>query len=168
MTDAIALSEELLLTLTSDIVAAHVGNNSVMVSDMPQLIASVHGALAGLGIEETAVEALPEPAVPIRSSVKPDYIVCLEDGRKMKTLRRHLKTAYNMTPDDYRKRWNLPADYPMVAPGYTARRRELAITIGLGRKQAKAAAAQAPESSSPPVKAAPKKRAPRKSAKAPA
>jgi len=168
MTDATALSEELLLTLTSDIVAAHVGNNSVTVSEMPQLIASVHGALTALGIEEPAVEPLPEPAVPIRSSVKPDYIVCLEDGRKMKTLKRHLKNRYDMTPDDYRKRWNLPADYPMVAPGYTARRRELAITIGLGRKQAKAAAVQAPESSPLPVKAAPKKRAPRKSAKAPA
>ena len=125
---------EMLITLTSDIVAAHVSNNSVSVEDVPTLIANVYGALSNLG-KEAVVEAAPlEPAVSIRSSVKPDYIVCLEDGKKMKMLKRHLMTAYNMTPEEYRARWNLPADYPMVAPNYAEKRRELAKKIGLGRK----------------------------------
>ena len=124
---------EMLITLAADIVTAHVANNSVEVSDVPVLIESVYGALARLG-GETVEEAKPEPAVSIRSSIKPDYLICLEDGKKMKMLKRHLKTAYNMTPEEYRERWNLPADYPMVAPNYAETRRELAKKIGLGRK----------------------------------
>ncbi len=125
--------DEMLVTLTSDIVTAHVANNNVEVSDLPSLIQNVYGALSGLG-ENEADEAPPEPAVSIRASVKPDYIVCLEDGKKMKMLKRHLMTAYGMTPDEYRQRWNLPADYPMVAPNYAKKRAELAKKIGLGRK----------------------------------
>lgn len=125
---------EMLITLTSDIVAAHVSNNSVNVEDLPTVITNVYGALAGLGGTPVVVEEKPEPAVSVRASVKPDYIVCLEDGKKLKMLKRHLMTHYNMTPDEYRARWNLPADYPMVAPNYAEKRRELAKKIGLGRK----------------------------------
>jgi predicted transcriptional regulator len=127
-------ANETLITLTSDIVAAMVSNNSVSVDEVPSLISNVYGALAGLGTDTAEQEAPPEPAVSIRSSVKPDYIVCLEDGKKLKMLKRHLMTHYNMTPDQYRARWNLPADYPMVAPNYAEKRRELAKKIGLGRK----------------------------------
>jgi predicted transcriptional regulator len=125
---------ETLITLTSDIVAAHVSNNSVAVSDLPVLITNVYGALAGLGQAAAAPPAMPEPAVSIRSSVKADYITCLEDGKKLKMLKRHLMTHYNLTPDQYRARWGLSADYPMVAPNYAEKRRELAKKIGLGRK----------------------------------
>jgi len=125
---------ETLITLTSDIVAAHVSNNSVSVGDLPALISNVYGALASLGQSAPVAEAPPEPAVSIRSSVKPDHIVCLEDGKKLKMLKRHLMTHYNLTPDQYRARWGLPADYPMVAPNYAEKRRELAKKIGLGRK----------------------------------
>jgi predicted transcriptional regulator len=127
-------TNEMLITLTSDIVAAHVSNNNVAVDEVAGLIGNVYGALAGLGQAVVAVEALPEPAVSIRSSVKPDFIVCLEDGKKLKMLKRHLMTHYSLTPDQYRARWNLPADYPMVAPNYAEKRRELAKKIGLGRK----------------------------------
>jgi len=124
--------DEVLVTLTADIVAAHVSNNSVAVSDLPVLIQNVYGALSGL--QKEAAPALPkqEPAVSIRSSIKPDYIVCLEDGKKLKMLKRHLMTHYQMTPDDYRAKWGLPADYPMVAPNYAEQRRTLAKKIGLG------------------------------------
>jgi predicted transcriptional regulator len=125
---------ETLITLTSDIVAAHVSNNSVPVEDLPLLITNVYGALAGLGQAVPVVEKMPEPAVSIRSSVKPDHIVCLEDGKKLKMLKRHLMTHYNLTPDQYRQRWGLAADYPMVAPNYAEKRRDLAKKIGLGRK----------------------------------
>lgn len=125
---------ETLITLTSDIVAAHVSNNSVSVGDLPTLITNVYSALSGLGQSAPVVETPPEPAVSIRASVKPDHIVCLEDGKKLKMLKRHLMTHYNMTPEQYRARWNLPADYPMVAPDYAEKRRELAKKIGLGRK----------------------------------
>ena len=125
---------ETLITLTSDIVAAHVSNNGVAVEDVPTLIVNVYGALASLGHAAPAVEALPEPAVSIRASIKPDYIVCLEDGKKLKMLKRHLMTHYNLTPDQYRARWGLSSDYPMVAPNYAEKRRELAKKIGLGRK----------------------------------
>ncbi len=125
---------EMLVTLTADIVAAHVSNNSVAISDMALLIGNVHAALTALGgTAPVAVEA-PVPAVSVRASVKPDHIICLEDGKKLKMLRRHLMTAYGMTPDDYRAKWGLPADYPMVAPNYAAQRRELAEQIGLGTK----------------------------------
>jgi predicted transcriptional regulator len=125
---------ETLITLTSDIVAAHVSNNSVSIEDVSALITSVYGALSGLGGTPPVEEEKPEPAVSVRASVKPDYIVCLEDGKKLKMLKRHLMTHYNMTPEEYRQRWNLPADYPMVAPNYAEKRRELAKKIGLGRK----------------------------------
>lgn len=129
---------ETLITLTADIVAAHVSNNSVAVADIPTLIENVHRALNGLSPSEVVAEVeRPEPAVTVRASIKPDYIVCLEDGKKLKMLKRHLMTHYNMTPDEYRARWNLPADYPMVAPSYAATRRELAKKIGLGRKPGK-------------------------------
>ncbi|MGK6354912.1 MucR family transcriptional regulator [Sphingomonas sp. DT-207] len=129
--------QETLVTLTADIVAAHVSNNSVAVSDLPVLIQNVHGALAGLGRPAAAPEVKQEPAVSIRSSVKPDYIVCLEDGKKLKMLKRHLMTHYQMTPEQYRAKWNLPADYPMVAPNYAEQRRTLAKKIGLGTKRRK-------------------------------
>jgi len=125
---------ETLITLTSDIVAAHVSNNNVNGDELPALITNVYGALAGLGSSPAPVEVRPEPAVSVRASIKPDYIVCLEDGKKLKMLKRHLMTHYQMTPEQYRQRWNLPADYPMVAPNYAEKRRELAKKIGLGRK----------------------------------
>jgi len=125
---------ETLITLTSDIVAAHVSNNSVAVDDLPLLISNVFGALANLGQAAPVEEKAPEPAVSVRASIKPDYIVCLEDGKKLKMLKRHLMTHYQMTPEQYRTRWNLPADYPMVAPNYAEKRRTLAKQIGLGRK----------------------------------
>ncbi|MEO8722513.1 MAG: MucR family transcriptional regulator [Sphingobium sp.] len=131
MDDKAALNE-MLITLTADIVAAHVSNNSVAVSDLPVLIGNVHSALAGLGDGPVVAEVRQEPAVSIRSSIKADYIVCLEDGKKLKMLKRHLMTHYKMTPDDYRAKWNLPADYPMVAPNYAEQRRTLAKKIGLG------------------------------------
>ena len=127
---------ETLITLTSDIVAAHVSNNSVAVGDLGTLISNVYTALAGLKPAEPQAEPMPEPAVSIRSSIKNDHIVCLEDGKKLKMLKRHLATRYNLTPEQYRARWNLPADYPMVAPAYAEKRRELAKKIGLGRKPA--------------------------------
>lgn len=126
--------KETLITLTSDIVAAHLSNNNVDVEAVPELITNVYGALSGLGEEQQQVEERPEPAVSIRASVKPDYIVCLEDGKKLKMLKRYLRTNYDMTPEEYRQRWNLPSDYPMVAPNYAEKRRDLAKKIGLGRK----------------------------------
>lgn len=149
--------EENLITLTADIVSAHVENNQVAVGDLPGLISKVYSALAGLGSPAAAPVVEQEPAVSIRSSVKPDYIVCLEDGKKLKMLKRHLSSTYGMSPADYRAKWKLPADYPMVAPNYAEQRRKLAHKIGLGRKPA-AASAAAPE----PSPAAPKKRATRK------
>ena len=125
-----------LLLLTTEIVTAHVGKNPVPAGELSGLIRSVHGALAGLiGTPVAAPQssaARPEPAVPISRSVRRDHIVCLEDGRKLKMLKRHLQTAYDMTPEDYRQRWGLPSDYPMVAPAYAKRRSELAKSFGLG------------------------------------
>ncbi len=132
-------SNETLITLTADIVSAHVSNNSVAVNDLPQLIQNVHSALTGLGVRVQEPEAKPEPAVSVRSSVKPDYIVCLEDGKKLKMLKRHLMTHYQMTPDEYRTKWGLSADYPMVAPNYAEQRRTLAKKIGLGTKRRRTA-----------------------------
>ena len=129
--------EDTLLTLTADIVAAHVSNNSVAVNDLPNLIQNVHHALIGISRQNSAPEPRPEPKVPIRSSVKPDYIVCLEDGKRLKMLKRHLMTHYSMTPDQYRQKWGLGADYPMVAPNYAEQRRTLAKSIGLGTKRRK-------------------------------
>jgi predicted transcriptional regulator len=130
--------QETMITLTADIVAAHVSNNSVAVNDLPTLISNVHGALVGLtGPAPVVPEPKQEPAVSIRASIKPDYVVCLEDGKKLKMLKRHLMTHYNMTPDQYRAKWGLPNDYPMVAPNYAEQRRTLAKSIGLGTKRRK-------------------------------
>ena len=126
-----------LLALTTDIVASHVANNSVNVADLPGLIQQVFGALSELGNPSQAPAAKPKPAVNIKRSVTPDYIVCLEDGVKLKMLKRHLQTRYGMTPDEYRERWALAADYPMVAPNYAAQRSALAKKIGLGTKRRK-------------------------------
>jgi predicted transcriptional regulator len=124
--------ESELLTLTADIVAAHVSNNSVAVNDLPNLIQNVHSSLMGISGQSSTPEPRPEPKVSVRASVKPDYIVCLEDGKKLKMLKRHLMTHYNMTPDQYRQKWGLSTDYPMVAPNYAEQRRVLAKSIGLG------------------------------------
>lgn len=128
--------EEDTLRMAAEIVAAYVSTNSVQSGQLPDLIRSVFDALAGLGNGEEPAAPAPaplQPPIPIRKSVTPDYIVCLEDGRKLKMLKRHLRTRYNMSPSEYRAKWSLPADYPMVAPNYAARRSEFAKTIGLGR-----------------------------------
>lgn len=132
-----------LLTLTADIVAAHVSNNNVAVADLATMIERVHSALAGLGGETAEAEPELKPAVSVRASVKPEHIICLEDGKKLKMLKKHLATDHDLTPQEYRARWNLPADYPMVAPDYAQKRRELAMKIGLGRKPKAAAPAPA-------------------------
>jgi predicted transcriptional regulator len=131
-----------LLEMTSDIVSAFASNNQVATGDLPDLIRSVHATLTGLSTGEAAMpEAAPAeplvPAVPIKKSVTPDAIICLEDGKPFKTLKRHLMTAYGMTPAEYREKWNLPKDYPMVAPNYSAQRAATAKKIGLGRKPSK-------------------------------
>jgi predicted transcriptional regulator len=123
-----------LLALTTEIVAAHVSNNTVAVGDLPQLIHQVYNSLANIGSVPAAPAERPQPSVPIKKSVHPDYIICLEDGKKLKMLKRHLKTAYNMTPEAYRERWGLSADYPMVAPNYARQRSRLAKEIGLGTR----------------------------------
>ena len=123
-----------LLTLTTQIVAAHVGHNQVEMIDLPPLIEQVYRTLANVGSEPPAEPERPQPAVPIKKSVTPEYIICLEDGKQLKMLKRHLKTAYNMTPEEYRERWQLSPDYPMVAPNYARQRSKLAKDIGLGTK----------------------------------
>ena len=123
-----------LLTLTTEIVAAHVSNNTVGVADLPQLINQVYSSLANIGTGPAAPAVRPNPAVSIKKSIQPDYIVCLEDGKRLKMLKRHLKTAYNMTPEQYRDRWGLSPDYPMVAPNYARQRSRLAKEIGLGTR----------------------------------
>ena len=129
------VGQDTLITLTADIVAAHVSNNSVAVNDLPNLIQNVHGALSGISGGSRAPEERQQPKVSVRASVKPDYVVCLEDGKKQKMLKRHLMTNHNMTPAEYRQKWGLPADYPMVAPNYAEQRRTLAKAIGLGTKR---------------------------------
>ena len=119
------------LELVSQIVSAYVSKNSLPSGELPQLIKTVHEALRN---PDHAVASPLEPAVPIKKSIKPDYVICLEDGKKLKMLKRHLRTSFNMTPDEYRQKWGLSSDYPMVAPKYAARRSELAKKIGLGRK----------------------------------
>jgi predicted transcriptional regulator len=123
------------LALTAKIVSAHVANNAVQSDGLPSLILQVYNALANAGTDAPEPER-PQPAVPVKRSVFPDYIICLEDGRKLKMLKRHLQTTYNMTPAQYRERWGLPHDYPMVAPNYAERRSTLAKQIGLGRRPA--------------------------------
>jgi len=139
MTDAVIERSEI-LQLTSDIVSSHVSNNPVPTGDLPDFIEAIFKKLDMLANEpeEEPVEEL-KPAVPIKKSITPDHIICLEDGKKLKMLKRHLKTSYNMTPEDYRERWGLAADYPMVAPNYAAKRQELAKKIGLGRTRTTAA-----------------------------
>lgn len=123
-----------LVSLTSDIVIAHISNNKLAQAELPQLISAVHCALSAISASKAAEPAsVKEPAVPVRSSIKPDYLVCLEDGKKMKMLKRHLKVHYGLSPAEYREKWNLPKDYPMVSPNYAKRRSELAVQIGLGR-----------------------------------
>ena len=123
-----------LLSLTTNIVAAHVSNNSVAVTDLPMIIRDVYETLSNVGTTREREPERPSPAVPIKKSVTPEYIVCLEDGKKLKMLKRHLKTAYDMSPEDYRERWGLAADYPMVAPNYAKQRSKLAKQIGLGTR----------------------------------
>ena len=133
MDTANTANAETLITLTSEIVTAYVSNNGLDFADVPKLIVSIHGALAGLD-NGAAEEPRLEPAVPIRSSLKKDHLVCLEDGKKMKMLKRHLMTEHGLSPAEYRQRWGLGADYPMVAPAYAERRSAMAKEIGLGRK----------------------------------
>jgi predicted transcriptional regulator len=124
-----------LLALTTEIVSSHVANNSVSQNEVSALIEQVYRTLSGLGSGGVSVSGdRPQPAVPVKKSVTPDYIICLEDGKKLKMLKRHLKTAYDMTPEEYRERWGLPSDYPMVAPNYAKQRSRLAKDIGLGTK----------------------------------
>jgi len=122
-----------ILELTSEIVSAHASNNTIAANDLPQIIKDVFTTLQTLGTGAPAQER-PQPAVPVKKSITPDFIICLEDGKQLKMLKRHLKTSYNMTPEEYRERWGLPADYPMVAPNYAKKRSSLAKKIGLGRK----------------------------------
>jgi predicted transcriptional regulator len=123
-----------IIEMTTDIVSAYVGNNSVAAVDLPALIQSVHKALSGVGTGAEPVEAAPkEPAVSVKKSITPDYLICLEDGRKFKSLKRHLRTKYNMSPEDYRAKWGLAKDYPMVAPNYARARSDLAKQMGLGQ-----------------------------------
>lgn len=123
-----------ILSLTTEIVAAHVSNNDVQMNDIPGLIEDVYKTLSSVGGEAPQKAERPQPAVPVKKSITPDYLICLEDGKKLKMLKRHLKTAYDMTPEEYRERWNLPADYPMVAPNYAKQRSKLAKEIGLGTR----------------------------------
>ncbi|WP_297801077.1 MucR family transcriptional regulator [uncultured Brevundimonas sp.] len=135
-----------LLEMTADIVSAYVSNNMVPAEAVPGLIAQVHAALTGITVEPVEEEPEPrEPAVPVRKSITPDFLICLEDGRKFKSLKRHLRTKYNMSPEEYRAKWNLPKDYPMVAPNYAKARSDLAKQMGLGqggRKPARATRAK--------------------------
>ncbi len=123
-----------LLELTTEIVSSHLANNTVAIQDIPELIRQVYSTLTTIDQGPSALQDRPQPAVPIKRSITPDFVICLEDGRKLKMLKRHLKTAYNMTPEEYRERWGLPADYPMVAPNYALQRSNLAKKIGLGTK----------------------------------
>jgi len=158
-----------LITMTADVVAAYVAQNSLPSSELPALIQQIHSTLQQVasGAQQPAEQPL-APAVPIKKSVTRDYIVCLEDGKRFKSLKRHLRSSFNLSPEEYRKKWGLPYDYPMVAPNYAQTRSELAKSMGLGnlRQKAKQAASAAPrsarKSSSKPAKAAPAKRGPRK------
>ena len=139
------MTDTRLIELTADIVSAHVSNNSTAATDVPALIQSVFTALTNAETPAAVELVKAEPAVPVRSSIKQDYIVCLEDGKKLKMLKRYLRTNYDMTPEQYRAKWDLPRDYPMVAPAYAEQRRGLAQAIGLGRKKIADVAAPAVE-----------------------
>lgn len=138
-----------IVSVAADIVAAYVSNNPLPVGELPKLISDIHAALRGIGTPVTEPVVKQEPAVSIRKSVTADYIICLEDGKKFKSLKRHLATHYDLSPDDYRQKWSLPSDYPMVAPSYAAARSALAKSIGLGRK----AAAPTPAAAGKPKRA---------------
>ncbi len=131
MQDEDKISAEELLRMTAEVAAAYVSNNPLPTAQLGEVIKTIHGSLTALGGGAPAKELV--PAVPVKKSVMPDYIVCLEDGKKLKMLKRHLRSTYNLTPDEYRARWGLPADYPMVAPNYAAQRSAFAKKIGLGR-----------------------------------
>ena len=133
MTEDSSSARKEAIAWTADIVASHVRNNSVAIGDLPQLIKTVHESLLALGDEGPSEK--PQPAVSIRRSVTPDFIICLEDGRKLKLLKRHLATAYGLTPEEYREKWGLSPDYPMVAPNYAKQRSSLAKKIGLGKRR---------------------------------
>ncbi|AMB48110.1 MULTISPECIES: MucR family transcriptional regulator [Methylobacteriaceae] len=140
------------VALVVDIVSAYVGNNSLAVGELPGLITSVHGALAQLSNKPSEPEEVaPTPAVSIRRSIQQDFLICLEDGKKFKSLKRHLRTRYNLSPDEYRARWNLPDDYPMVAPSYAATRSALARTMGLGQQRRKWPSKTATETAAEPA-----------------
>ena len=133
-----AEDSEILIGLVADIVSAYVSNNSVPAVELPALIATTHAAISGLGTPPAPVaEERPTPAVSIKKSITPDFLICLEDGKKFKSLKRHLRTAYDMSPEDYRARWSLPPDYPMVAPAYAEARSSLAKKMGLGQQRRK-------------------------------
>ncbi|MCD8497464.1 MAG: MucR family transcriptional regulator [Alphaproteobacteria bacterium] len=127
-------TREELLKLTTQIVSSYVSNNTLKTDEVQGLIDTVFKTLSNINPETPALADRPQPAVPIKKSVQPDYIICLEDGKKLKMLKRHLKTAYNMSPEEYRERWGLPSDYPMVAPNYAKQRSRLAKDIGLGTR----------------------------------
>jgi predicted transcriptional regulator len=135
------LKNDPLLPMVTEIVAAYLSNNTVAISDLPRVIADIRAALtqslsagaAGTGADRHAAASAKEPAVPVKKSITPDFLICLEDGIKLKMLKRHLRTAYDMTPEQYREKWGLPADYPMVAPNYAKKRSSLAREFGLGR-----------------------------------
>ena len=137
MTEAESNSQAMLIALTADIVSAYVGNNAVPPASLPDLIQSVNSSLAKIGQALEPEKPVQSPAVNPKRSVFPDYIICLEDGKKFKSLKRHLRTHYDMSPEEYREKWGLPADYPMVAPNYSATRSRLAKDNGLGRKAGK-------------------------------
>ena len=150
------------LQLAADIVSAFVSNNSVPATDLPALIGNVHDALnrVASGSTQQAVEEPKAPAVPIKKSVQPDYIVCLDDGKRFKSLKRHLRTTYNLTPDQYRAKWGLRPDYPMVAPNYAATRSELAKRLGLGQQRQRSEPVQAePQPAAPSTKGRRRKKA---------
>ena len=135
ITDTDSKSADNLIELTADVVAAYVSNNPVQAADLPALIADVHGALGRVGGGVAAPQEKPKPAVNPKKSVNDDYIICLEDGKKFKSLKRHLMTHYGLSPEQYREKWGLDANYPMVAPNYAAARSALAKKMGLGRKR---------------------------------
>ncbi|MER8761489.1 MULTISPECIES: MucR family transcriptional regulator [unclassified Mesorhizobium] len=139
-----------LVSITADIVSAYVSNNPLPVAELSKLIGDTHAALQGIGTPVAPAAVKLEPAVSIKKSVSPDFIICLEDGKKFKSLKRHIGVHYNLTPDAYRQKWSLPSDYPMVAPNYAASRSALAKSIGLGRK----AAAPIPAAAEKPKRAA--------------
>lgn len=129
------LQDDKMLQMTASIVTAYVSNNQIPSDELPQIITTVHSSLTNLAIPDAQLADTPSPAVPVEDSITPDHIICLEDGRQLKMLKRYLRSRYNLTPDEYRARWSLPADYPMVAPNYAKRRSQFAKDIGLGRKK---------------------------------